>query len=80
MEKCTYCVQRIKNGERGGEEISTACQTVCPTQAIVFGDLRKEESLLVKNKQSPRNYDLLEDEGTRPRTSYLKDVRRERGS
>ncbi|MFL5785860.1 MAG: 4Fe-4S dicluster domain-containing protein [Bacteriovoracaceae bacterium] len=75
MEKCTFCVQRIKSGERYGETVKTACQTVCPTEAIVFGDLRDEKSIVAENKKSPRNYDLLEEEGTRPRTSYLKVIR-----
>lgn len=76
MEKCTYCVQRIKAHEREGGNLVTACQSVCPTEAIVFGDLRDKDAEVTRSKASPLNYDLLEDEGTRPRTSYLKEVRR----
>jgi molybdopterin-containing oxidoreductase family iron-sulfur binding subunit len=84
MEKCTYCVQRINRAriasEREGRqvrdgEIVTACQQACPSDAIVFGNLNDPESRVAKLKKSPRNYALLEELGTRPRTSYLALVR-----
>src|SRR5204863_2534151 len=84
MEKCTYCVQRVNeariNSKNEGRdiaegEIKTACQQVCPTQAIVFGDLNKKDSAVSKKKASPRNYVLLHDLNTKPRTSYLASVR-----
>ncbi len=80
MEKCTYCVQRINRVKIEAEkqdrpikdgEILTACQQVCPTQAIVFGNLNDKESLAAKAKADHRNYGLLEDINTRPRTTYL---------
>ena len=80
MEKCTYCVQRINGAriEAGTEnrrildgEIQTACQQVCPTRAIVFGDINDADSEITRLKQQPTNYALLEELGTRPRTSYL---------
>jgi molybdopterin-containing oxidoreductase family iron-sulfur binding subunit len=80
MEKCTYCVQRIalariearKQGRRIRDgEATTACQTVCPTDAIVFGDWNDENSLVAKMKKDKRNYILLNELNTQPRTTYL---------
>jgi molybdopterin-containing oxidoreductase family iron-sulfur binding subunit len=80
MEKCTYCVQRINQGRiqakkedrtiRDGEVV-TACQQACPAEAIVFGDINDPESRVARLKKDPRNYTLLADLNTRPRTSYL---------
>ncbi len=80
MEKCTYCVQRINHAKieaqkedrriRDGE-IITACQQVCPTQAIVFGDLNDKTSKMAQWKADPRNYGILTDLNTKPRTTYM---------
>jgi molybdopterin-containing oxidoreductase family iron-sulfur binding subunit len=84
MEKCTYCVQRINKvridarnegrAPRDGE-IRTACEQACPAQAIVFGDVNDPQSRVSRLKREPRNYGLLADLNTRPRTSYLGSVK-----
>ena len=80
MEKCSYCIQRIQRGrieaERLGRklrdgEVVTACQAACPAQAISFGDLNDPGSAVRAAKASPRNYALLAELNTRPRTTYL---------
>ncbi len=84
MEKCTYCVQRIRQAEiaAGAEgrpvrdgEILTACQAACPARAIVFGDLNDEKSTVRKWKDAPQHYALLADLNTEPRTTYLAALR-----
>jgi molybdopterin-containing oxidoreductase family iron-sulfur binding subunit len=87
MEKCTYCIQRITEARISSEkeerrikdgEVKTACQQVCPTEAIIFGDINDKNSRVAKLKDkesSPRNYQLLAELNTRPRTTYLAAVR-----
>jgi len=84
MEKCTYCVQRVNRAkinrkvETNGKSIKpldgsvkTACQQACPADAIAFGDLSDDHSEVVALKRNERNYSLLEELNTRPRTTYL---------
>jgi molybdopterin-containing oxidoreductase family iron-sulfur binding subunit len=56
-------------------DIKTACQQTCPTQAIVFGDLRDPKSQVAERKGRSRNYELLAELGNRTRTTYLARIR-----
>ncbi len=84
MEKCSLCVQRIQlaknvalqgRRELADGEIQTACQQACPTQAIVFGDLKDPNSRVSQMQRNQRHYQVLDELGTRPNVSYLKKVR-----
>jgi MoCo/4Fe-4S cofactor protein with predicted Tat translocation signal len=89
MEKCTYCVQRInerridtetqsvREGKETkiGDELQTACQQSCPADAIVFGNINDPNSNVSKWKAQSRNYSLLGELNTQPRTTYLAEVR-----
>ena len=89
MEKCTYCIQRINERRidcetqsvreskdiRIGDELQTACQQSCPADAIVFGNINDPNSNVSKWKAQSRNYSLLGELNTRPRTTYLAEVR-----
>ena len=90
MEKCTYCVQRITEHRIDAEtaavrenrefkiedgSLQTACQQSCPADAIVFGNINDPNSRVAKLKAQDRNYGLLADLNTRPRTTYLAEIR-----
>jgi len=89
MEKCTYCVQRINERridvetqsvregreKKIGDELQTACQQSCPAEAITFGNINDPDSKVSKLKAQARNYSLLGELNTRPRTTYLAEVR-----
>jgi molybdopterin-containing oxidoreductase family iron-sulfur binding subunit len=83
MEKCTYCVQRINEARIDAEredrnireaDLQTACQQACPANAIIFGNINDRQQKVSQLKALPRNYALLGDLNTRPRTTYLAGV------
>ncbi len=87
MEKCTYCVQRIRavqSEKRNRNEpvkdgdVVTACQQACPTQAIVFGNLNDKDAKVRELHASQRAYGVLDELDTRPRTQYLARLRNPR--
>jgi anaerobic selenocysteine-containing dehydrogenase/Fe-S-cluster-containing dehydrogenase component len=80
MEKCTMCVQRIRRAQHEARledrtlrdgEFTTACAQSCPSDAIVFGDMRNPESRVARIRQDPRGYHILEEVNTRPAITYL---------
>ena len=86
MEKCTFCVQRIREADIAastagrplrGEDVKTACQQACPTKAIVFGSLTEPEAAVVRRREDGRAYSVLADLGTVPRVQYLAKIRNE---
>ena len=89
MEKCTFCIQRIRAGKDKAKdenravkdgEIQPACVQTCPTGAMVFGDLNDPESLVSKLAKGARTYRLLEDLNAEPSVIYLKKVADNGGS
>jgi molybdopterin-containing oxidoreductase family iron-sulfur binding subunit len=83
MEKCTYCVQRIESARIDAQkemrpirdgDIITSCQAACPADAIVFGNKNDPTSRVARLKAQPRDYALLADLNTHPRTTYLAKV------
>ena len=83
MEKCTFCVQRIRRAETkaGAEgrdlepdEFTTACAEACPPKAITWGNVKDDRWSVAKQWYDPRRWRLLEELGTSPAVVYLKDV------
>lgn len=84
MEKCSMCQQRLQAGKLAAKKegkplqdgsVKTACQQACPTNAILFGDVNDQGSLISEVLKDERNYYVLEEVGTRPNVSYLVKVR-----
>ena len=83
MEKCTFCIQRIRGAQNQARledrplrdgEFTTACAQACPSDAIVFGNVRDPNSRVARIKQDPRGYRILEDLNVRPAITYLAKV------
>lgn len=84
MEKCSFCVQRIQGGKLAAKkagrpvkdgDVTSACSNACPTNAISFGDLNDETTVVAKNTKTDRAYNLIEEVGTQPNVWYLTKVR-----
>lgn len=80
MEKCSYCVQRIRRAQIDAKlahqaladrDVQTACQQACPTGAIVFGQISDPRSQVAERYRNSRTYAVLNELGTQPRTRYL---------
>jgi molybdopterin-containing oxidoreductase family iron-sulfur binding subunit len=80
MEKCSFCVHRIRRDSRKARsegrdlldgEVQTACSSACPTSALNFGDFNMSNSRVSKMKEDKRHYTLLEHFGTDPNVIYL---------
>jgi molybdopterin-containing oxidoreductase family iron-sulfur binding subunit len=89
MEKCTFCVQRIREAQIGaqlegkplrGSDVVPACAQACPTRAIVFGSLTEPDSEVMKRREEPRVYAVLDELGTEPRIQYLARIRNARAA
>jgi molybdopterin-containing oxidoreductase family iron-sulfur binding subunit len=83
MEKCTFCVQRIRDAENRAvaegrsveaDEFTTACAQACPSRAIVFGDAASEEWSVARQVEDPRAYHVFEELNTYTAVVYLKKV------
>ena len=84
MEKCTFCIQRIRDAKEKAElegrrlmdgEVVPACVQTCPTRALIFGDLSDPNSEVSQMAKGTRSYRFLEDLGTEPVVFYLKDIK-----
>ncbi|HEX5385684.1 MAG TPA: TAT-variant-translocated molybdopterin oxidoreductase [Gemmatimonadales bacterium] len=80
MEKCTFCIQRVREAQIAGRvegrplrpgEVRTACQQSCPTEAIIFGSLTNPRDEVVRRWADPRRYEVLHELSTQPRVQYL---------
>jgi molybdopterin-containing oxidoreductase family iron-sulfur binding subunit len=88
MEKCTFCVQRIRAAKdkakdesrkvRDGE-FTTACAQSCPTGALVFGNILDKGSGVYRLAHSGRAYRVFEELGTEPSVHYLQGKKPEQG-
>jgi MoCo/4Fe-4S cofactor protein with predicted Tat translocation signal len=84
MEKCTFCIQRIRSARSAAKlesrklkdgDVKTACQTACPTEALIFGDMNDPNSKVSKAFAEPRTYGLLEEWGAKPSVRYMTKIR-----
>ena len=79
MEKCTFCIQRIRRATRGGGEVedgafNPACVQSCPTSAMTFGNINNDKSRVAELAKNERHFRVMEGLGTSPSVIYLKKV------
>jgi molybdopterin-containing oxidoreductase family iron-sulfur binding subunit len=83
MEKCTFCIQRIRGAQHRARledrplrdgDVVTACAQACPSGALVFGDLHDPASAVTRAAADRRGYHILEDLNVRPSVTYLAKV------
>ncbi|HET6346561.1 MAG TPA: 4Fe-4S dicluster domain-containing protein, partial [Myxococcota bacterium] len=80
MEKCTFCVQRLRRAERRARldgvalvdgAVQTACQQACAMGAITFGLVSDPHSEVLRRRAGGRAHAVLHALGTEPRVRYL---------
>jgi molybdopterin-containing oxidoreductase family iron-sulfur binding subunit len=83
MEKCTFCVQRIREAENRTtleqralepDEFTTACAAACPSRAIVFGDAADPKWTVAQMASDRRAYHVFEELNTNTAVVYLKKI------
>jgi len=89
IEKCSFCIQRIQEGKLAAKQenrkltdndVRSACQTACPTGAIVFGNVNNPESQVSKLNQSPLAFKVLEEINVQSNVLYTAKIKNQEES